>query len=126
ERRVGMVNLVEAPEEPYAMIGAVPEVGNEVESDDGDRDAEPRGCWRRIQDADAVAPRPPGDSAHARPAYDTEDDEVGEPDTSVHVPTPAQATVWPDRLEQQGERQGRHESRAPQHLELALVHAQRV
>src|SRR5262245_16725477 len=122
EGRVRMVNLVKAPEERHAMVGPVPEIRDEVQGDDGDRDAEPPGRRYRVQHADAVAGRPAGDRARARAAYDAQDDEVGEPEAAVHGPATAQPSVRPETLEQDRERQGGHEPGPTQQLKLALAH----
>src|SRR5262245_55838981 len=122
EGRVRMVNLVKAPEKRHTMVGPVPEIRDEVQDDDSDRDAEPLGRRNRVQHADAVGSRPAGDRARACSACDSNDDEVGEPEAAVHGPTAAQPSVWPETLEQDRERQGGHEPGPAQQLKLALAH----
>src|SRR5262249_15510571 len=117
-----MVNLVKAPEERHAMVGPVPEIRDEVQGDDGDRDAEPPGRRHRVQHADAVGGRPAGDRARARPTHDDQDHEVGEPEAAVYNPTAAQPSVRPEPLEQDRERQRCHEPGPAEQLKLALAH----
>src|SRR5262249_5457206 len=117
-----MVNLMKAPEERHAMVGPVPEIRDEVQGDDGDRDAEPPGRRHRVQHADAVGGRPAGDRARARPTHDDQDHEVGEPETAVDNPTAAQPSVRPEPLEQGRERQRCHDPGPAEQLKLALAH----
>src|SRR5437867_2812037 len=87
EGRVRMMHLVEAPEEWNAVVGPMPAVRDEIESNDGGRDGERPWHGQGIQRAESGLRGPAGDSAGARSAHDPDDDEVDEPEGAIHPQT---------------------------------------
>src|SRR2546427_8767051 len=65
EGRVRVMDLVEAPQEGNAMVGPMPAVGNEVQSDESGGNGEPPWYRQGVQHAESRSRRPACDRAGA-------------------------------------------------------------
>ena len=111
--RVGVMYLVEAPEERQLVVGAVPEVGDGVEPEDAHRDRYQRAGAQVSKQPESPLRGPDGDD----PAADDRDDEgVDSPETQVRAPGGTQSLVGSPALQRQSDDPRRGQGQASRKL----------
>lgn len=91
--RVGVVYLVEAPEERQLVVGAVPEVGDGVEPEDAHRDRYQRAGAQVGKQPESPLRGPDGDDPAAG-AADDRDDEGVDSQRPRFVPQAGRSRSW--------------------------------
>ena len=115
--------LMKAPEKSQPMIGAVPEVRNEIQSDHAQGNRDPVGRGHLIQQAQAAVLSPHRDRARAAGTDDSEHERVQRPKRHIGAPASFETPVRAEALEANREGEGEDETDRLDDLELGLRHS---